>query len=87
MLYEFHLNENSKKPSSVHATYVLTGVPKPVEPVRNGATANANGDNEDDIMPSSPYISSSLPNPETESDQVPVSAVLLAREEDLEGKY
>ncbi|CBF78648.1 hypothetical protein AN7308.2 [Aspergillus nidulans FGSC A4] len=85
MLYEFHLNENSKKPSSVHATYVLTGVPKPVEPVRNGATANGNGDNEDDIMPSSPYISSSLPNPETESDQVPVSAVLLAREEDLEG--
>ncbi|KAL4812774.1 DNA polymerase subunit Cdc27 [Aspergillus spinulosporus] len=85
MLYEFHLNENSKKPSSVHATYVLTGVPKPAEPVRNGAVANGNGDNEDDIMPSSPYISSSLPNPENESDQVPMSAVLLAREEDLEG--
>ncbi|KAL4761059.1 uncharacterized protein BDW70DRAFT_54612 [Aspergillus foveolatus] len=84
MLYEFYLNENSKKPSSVHATYVLTGVPKPVEPVRNEATANGNGDNEDDIMPSSPYISSSLPNQENESDQVPVSAVLLAREEDLE---
>ncbi|KAL4733264.1 DNA polymerase subunit Cdc27 [Aspergillus similis] len=84
MLYEFHLNENSKKPSSVHATYVLTGVPKPTESARNGAATNGNGDNEDDIMPSSPYISSSLPNPENESDQIPVSAVLLAREEDLE---
>ncbi|KAL4971473.1 DNA polymerase subunit Cdc27 [Aspergillus desertorum] len=84
MLYDFHHNENSKKPSSVHATYVLTGVPKSAEPAPNGAAANGNSDNDDNIMPSSPYISSSMPNPEDESEQVPVSAILLAREEDLE---
>ncbi|KAL4998603.1 DNA polymerase subunit Cdc27 [Aspergillus recurvatus] len=85
MLYDFHHNENSKKPTSVHATYVLTGVPKPAEPATNEAAANGNGDNDDDIMPSSPYISSSMPNLEDGSDQTPVSAILLAREEDIEG--
>ncbi|KAL5045490.1 hypothetical protein BDW71DRAFT_183847 [Aspergillus fruticulosus] len=84
MLYDFHHNENSKNSSSVHATYVLTGVPKPAEPAANGAASNGNGGNDGDIMPSSPYISSSMPNPEDESDQTPVSAILLAREEDLE---
>ncbi|RDW79197.1 uncharacterized protein DSM5745_06049 [Aspergillus mulundensis] len=86
MLYDFHHNENSKKPSSVNATYVLSGVPKPAEPATNGAAVNGSGGDDDDIMPSSPYISSSMPNPEDESEQVPVSAVLLAREEDLEGE-
>ncbi|KAL6231134.1 hypothetical protein BDW75DRAFT_248108 [Aspergillus navahoensis] len=85
MLYDFYQNENSKKPSSVHATYVLTGVPKPAEPSTNGVAANGNGDNDGDIMASSPYISSSMPNPEDESDQTPLSAILLAREEDLKG--
>ncbi|KAL4903241.1 DNA polymerase subunit Cdc27 [Aspergillus multicolor] len=83
MLYDFHHNENSKKPSSVNATYVLTGVPKSAEPATNGAAVNGSAGDDDDIIPSSPYISSSMPNPEDE-EQAPVSAVLLAREEDLE---
>lgn len=87
MLYDFHQNENSKKPSSVNATYVLTGVPKPTEPAANGAAVNGNSNEDDDIMPSSPYISSSMPNQDDAIDQVSVSSVLLAREEDLQGKF
>lgn len=87
MLYDFHQNENSKKPSSVNATYVLTGVPKPTEPAANGAAVNGNSNDDDDLMPSSPYISSSMPNQDDAIDQVSVSSVLLAREEDLQGKF
>ncbi|KAL4787997.1 DNA polymerase subunit Cdc27 [Aspergillus varians] len=84
MLFDFHHHENSKKPSSVNATYILTGVPKAIEPATNGAAANGKDSDEDDIMPSSPYISSSMPNQDAATDQIPVSSVLLAREEDLE---
>ncbi|KAL4939299.1 DNA polymerase subunit Cdc27 [Aspergillus oleicola] len=84
MLYDFHHNENAKKPSSVNATYVLTGIPKAPEPATNGAAANGNNE-DDDIMPSSPYISSSMPNQHGASDEIPTSAVILAREEDLDG--
>ncbi|KAL4807571.1 DNA polymerase subunit Cdc27 [Aspergillus unguis] len=85
MLYDFHRNENAKRPSSINATYVVTGIPKPAEPATNGA-ANGSGDNDDSITPSGPYISSSMPNQEDSDNQIPVSTVLLAREEDLEGK-
>ncbi|KAL4931941.1 uncharacterized protein BDV17DRAFT_280014 [Aspergillus undulatus] len=83
ILYDFHRNENAKKPSSVNATYVLTGTPKAPEPATNGAAANGN-DDADDIVPNSPYISSSMSDQDGPVDQFSVSAVLLAREEDLE---
>ncbi|PTU17256.1 hypothetical protein P175DRAFT_0446436 [Aspergillus ochraceoroseus IBT 24754] len=85
MLYDFHHNENAKKTKSVDATYVLTGVPKAIEsPVTNGAGATGRDENLDDIMPSSPYISSSMPNQESAVDRIPVSSVLLVRGGDLE---
>lgn len=89
MLYDFHQNENSKKPSSVNATYVLTGAPKPTESTANDAAVNGNSndDDDDDMMPSSSYISSSMPNQDAVPDQISVSSVLLAREEDLEGEF
>ncbi|KAL2829173.1 DNA polymerase subunit Cdc27 [Aspergillus cavernicola] len=82
MLYDFHHSENAKKPHSVNAIYILTGTLKATKPATNGT--GANGNDEDDIMPSSPYISSSMPNQDAAADQVPVSLVSLVREEDLE---
>ncbi|PYI33987.1 hypothetical protein BP00DRAFT_365821 [Aspergillus indologenus CBS 114.80] len=83
MLYDFHHNENNKKPNSVNATYILTGVQKAPEPATstNGFQSSADTD---DIPPSSPYISSSMPNQDGDADEVAVSSVLLVREEDLE---
>ena len=76
MLYSFHHSENSKKPNSVDATYVITGVQHPPEPP---ATTG------DDIMQSSPYISSSMPNQDDLASAVTTSSIILVREEDLEG--
>ncbi|KAL4883434.1 DNA polymerase subunit Cdc27 [Aspergillus karnatakaensis] len=79
MLYDFHHNENAKKPNSVNATYILIGKPKPVEP----AALNGEHDN-DSIPPSSPYFDSSMPNQDDAAEEIPVSAILLTREGDLE---
>ncbi|ODM19489.1 hypothetical protein SI65_04473 [Aspergillus cristatus] len=82
MLYDFHHNENSKKPNSVNATYVITGVQHPPEPpATNGDAHESDGD---DIMQSSPYISSSMPNQDASADAVTTSSIILVREEDLE---
>lgn len=83
MLYDFHHNENSKKPNSVNATYVITGVQHPPEPpATNGDAHESDGD---DIMQSSPYISSSIPNQDASADAATTSSIILVREEDLEG--
>ncbi|KAL4892268.1 DNA polymerase subunit Cdc27 [Aspergillus ambiguus] len=84
MLYDFHRNENSKKPRSVNATYIVTGVQKPPVPaVTTNGTRDATNGNE--VMPSSPYISSSMPNQDDAAvDAVPTLSVVLAREEDLD---
>ena len=85
MLYEFHRNENSKKPNSVNATYVITGVQQvPEPPATNGNANDFDGDG-DDIMQSSPYISSSMPNQDEVIDSIPTTSIILVREEDLEG--
>jgi len=82
MLYEFHHVENSKKPGSVYATYLLDGVPQIlVEPSVNGHQQ----DGEDVHMQSSPYMSSPMPQEPNEADAVPSRRITLAREEDLEG--
>ena len=83
MLYDFHQNENSKKPNSVNATYVITGVQQLEAPAANGK-ANDDGDG-DDFMQSSPYISSSMPNLDDPAETVPTISIILVREEDLEG--
>lgn len=86
MLYEFHRNENAKKPSSVNAIYVIAGAQKPPEPLpTNGTQAKDGGDDEDEIMQSSPYLPSSMPNQDAAADAVASTAIILVREEDLEG--
>ncbi|KAJ5900708.1 uncharacterized protein N7473_004778 [Penicillium subrubescens] len=80
ILFEFHRIENAKKPQSVHATYLISGIQNPPEPPATNGHAN----DEDAIMQSSPYLPSSMPNQEVTSDQVRIASVIIAREEDLE---
>lgn len=82
MLFDFHRNENSKKPNSVNATYIITGVQKAPE---TPSTTNGAQDSFDGIPQSSPYISSSMPNQDVATDEIAMSSVVLVREEDLEG--
>lgn len=85
MLYEFHRKQNAKKPGSVHATYLITGVRQPkVNAHTNGMHSQEDG--EDTVMQSSPLLpSSSAPKPEEDAPEEPVSvrSVLLVREEHL----
>ena len=84
MLYEFHHQQLSNKPGSVHATYLLSGTGLPTQPpLANGNHAK---DGEDDQMQSSPFMSSSMPDQEVNFEQIPVQHVVLSREEDLESK-
>lgn len=83
MLYEFHRDQNINKPGSVHATYLLDGaLHNVVEPQNNGVQQ----DGEDVHMQSSPYMSSSMPQESNEEDATPSRGILLARQENLEGK-
>ncbi|PYH41569.1 uncharacterized protein BP01DRAFT_360219 [Aspergillus saccharolyticus JOP 1030-1] len=84
MLYDFHHNENNKKPNSVNATYILTGVQMAPEPATPANGLQSSAGTADTIPPSSPYISSSMPNQDGPADEVAVSSVLLVREEDLD---
>lgn len=81
MLFEFHETQNSKKAGSVHAMYLLGGIPR--------ALVESNGhrqDGEDVNMQSSPYMSSSMPQEKDEDEVIPQSRIILAREGDLEGE-
>ncbi|EEH44755.2 uncharacterized protein PADG_01044 [Paracoccidioides brasiliensis Pb18] len=83
MLYEFHRVENSKKPQSVHATYLITGTRLPTQRhhVLNG---DAKKDGDDDIMQCSPFLSSQTGFQEDDTeDSPPVTSTTLVREEDL----
>ncbi|KAJ6021120.1 hypothetical protein N7540_006624 [Penicillium herquei] len=82
LLYEFHRNENTKKPGSVHATYVITGIQS--SPSTSATATNGNTKDEDEVMQSSPYLPSSMPNQDSASELARFTAVILAREEDLD---
>lgn len=87
MLYEFHRNENAKKLGSVNATYVITGTQKPLEPLpANSSQDKDGGDNDDEIMQSSPYLSSSMPNQDVAVESAGITSIMLVREEDFEGR-
>lgn len=81
VLYEFHRNENAKKPQSVHATYVISGFQNP-----QPTTTNGHSNDEDEVMQSSPYMPSSMPNQEPVSHTSRITSIILAREEDLDGR-
>ncbi|KAJ5227380.1 uncharacterized protein N7469_007386 [Penicillium citrinum] len=80
MLFEFHHNENAKKPQSVHATYVISGFQRPLE----APTTNGRAKDEDEVMQSSPYLPSSMPGRDVQSNSPRVLSIIIAREEDLE---
>ncbi|PYI04329.1 hypothetical protein BO78DRAFT_449936 [Aspergillus sclerotiicarbonarius CBS 121057] len=84
MLYDFHHNENNKKPNSVNATYIITGVQKTPELTSAANEAQDSFDDSNGIPPSSPYVNSSMPNQDAVTDEIAISSVLLVREEDLE---
>lgn len=83
MIFEFHRVQNGKKPESIHATYLLSGTKRKVEPtVKHRNQLEADGDSH---MQSSPYMSSSMPETEPEeSKEEHVQSIVLAREEHLE---
>ncbi|GLI74141.1 hypothetical protein PoHVEF18_002375 [Penicillium ochrochloron] len=81
ILFDFHRIENAKKPHSVHATYLISGIQNPPE----APATNGHANDEDEIMQSSPYLPSSMPNQEVTFNQLRIASVIIAREEDLEG--
>lgn len=84
MLYDFHQRQTLKKPGSVHATYLVDGIPAITKAhIANGQA----GHGEDAYMQSSPVMSSSLPQEETEEYNIPSKSIVLAREEDLQGMH
>jgi DNA polymerase delta subunit 3 len=85
MLFEFHRQQNVKKPGTVHATYLVAGTKrKPAATTTNGSMGK---DGEDEYMQSSPFRSSPAPNPEEVPEDSPVLSITLVREENLEGAY
>jgi DNA polymerase delta subunit 3 len=87
MLYDFHSKQNAKKPQSIHATYILSGI-KRKEDLPNGEVKK--DDDGDDYMQSSPMMSSSIPMPEEEQKMTarpPTLSITLVREEDLESMF
>lgn len=88
MLYEFHRVENSKNPQSVNATYLVTGIQAHARlHALNGRVKDGVKDGDDEIMQSSPFMSSQVAQQEdgAENDDIPVTAITLVREEDLSG--
>lgn len=72
MLYEFHKSQNERKPDSIHATYLVYGVKPSDEPLQDNIEQD--GDVE---------MTSSMPEPELHSEQIPVLTVTLVKEESL----
>ncbi|KAI9800312.1 MAG: hypothetical protein M1833_003426 [Piccolia ochrophora] len=83
MLYDFHHQQTAKKSGSVHATYLLCGVRKQQEPQAVNGTHGVEGDDVE-MQSSPPFPSSSMPNQDDLGEQIPVTSVVLSREEDLE---
>ncbi|KAL8782514.1 MAG: hypothetical protein Q9213_005317 [Squamulea squamosa] len=82
LLFQFHKQQNSKKPGSVHAVYLVSGFIIPITPTNSGQPTQADG--EDAYMQSSPFMSSSMPQQEDGEEPLAVKTVTICREEDLE---
>lgn len=85
MLYDFHRTENAKKPNSVNATYVITGFQKPPESLPSHGNPSQDDNGDDDVMQSSPYISSSMPTQDVVVEPGAIAAIVLVRGEELDG--
>lgn len=80
MLYEFHRQQNAKKPGAVHATYLVSGTKQENHATESGGKK----DGEDEYMQSSPFMSSSMPQQNEDTGETSVLSVSLVREEELE---
>lgn len=83
MLFDFHEKQNSKKPGSIYAVYLVSGFVAAAPPA--ASTQLEQGDGEDVSMQSSPFMSSSMPQKEEDDEVLTARTVALCREEDLEG--
>lgn len=75
MLYEFHRNQNAKRPGAVHATYLVYGTKKATNPPSESQDG-ADGDIE---------MSSSAMEVDSLTEVVPASVVSLVPEDQLKG--
>ncbi|CZT51574.1 uncharacterized protein RSE6_12734 [Rhynchosporium secalis] len=82
MLYDFHRQQNAKKPDTIHATYLISGTKRKEEAIPTNSAAKKDG--EDDYMQSSPFMASSMPAEEGTGESS-VLSITLVKEEDLEG--
>ncbi|KAL9070314.1 MAG: hypothetical protein Q9157_005860 [Trypethelium eluteriae] len=80
---EQRVKQNARKASSVHATYLITGTRNPQQPAQ---TNGVHSQDEDSLMQSDTFMSSSAPEPDagTGEESIPVKSIMLAKEEDLE---
>ena len=83
MLYDFHHQQNAKKPGTLHATYLLSGTKREEESAHTDRDVKM-GDGDDHIQ-SSPFMASSMPQIQESSGETAVLSITLVREEDLEG--
>ncbi|KAI9821703.1 MAG: hypothetical protein M1827_002284 [Pycnora praestabilis] len=83
MLFDFHHQQNSRKPGSIHATYLISGTRTPIPSISTNGTQMRDGD--DDYMQSSPFMSSPMPKQDGLQDRMIVTSITMTREEDLEG--
>ncbi|KAL8812424.1 MAG: hypothetical protein Q9223_000339 [Gallowayella weberi] len=84
-LAERILNEaqqNSKKPGSVHAIYLITGIVVPKSSEASAQVEQADG--EDAYMQSSPFMSSSMPHRRDDEELLAVKSITICRQEDLQ---
>ncbi|KAH9219633.1 DNA polymerase subunit Cdc27 [Leptodontidium sp. 2 PMI_412] len=81
MLYDFHRQQNAKKPGTIHATYLISGTKGKEEPLATNGAAKKDG--EDDYMQSSPFMASSMPAAEGTGESG-VLSITLVKEENLE---
>ena len=86
MLYSFHKDVNAKGKYSVHATYTIIGKRPPMRSeYENGAHDDEDVDMDDGLL------QSSAPERATQKEErgeggKPVTAIVLAQEEDLDGE-
>ena len=81
MLFEFHRQQNGKRPGSVSATYLVTGFQTVTPPAAPNGLADGDGDIP---MPSSPYLSSPAPPQASQEEPVRQRVITLAKEDHLD---
>jgi DNA polymerase delta subunit 3 len=80
MLYDFHQQQNAKKPGTIHATYLVSGTKSREAHAAHGEQK----DGDDDYMQSSPFVSSSMAQPNEGTGESSILSISLVKEEDLE---